>query len=896
MTTYTTINADMDPEETAEWMESLDAVIEHGGTARARYLLSRLLSRARHGGFLPDQLLSTDYVNTIRPHEEPVYPGDEVMEDRISDIIRWNAAVMVSRANTAHPGLGGHISTFASSADLYAVGLHHFFRGKDGEGAGDQIYIQGHASPGIYAHSFLEGRIQREQMERFRREVKRGKGLSSYPHPRLMPAYWEFPTVSMGLGPIASIYQARFNRYLQARGIADTSASRVWCFVGDGESDEPESLGALSVAAREGLDNLIWVVNCNLQRLDGPVRGNGKIVSELETVFRGAGWNVIKVLWGREWDDLFARDTHGLLRRALTETVDGAMQRFRAEDGGYIRKHLFGRRPELLEMVSHLTDDDIWKMRRGGHDVRKVYAAYRAAAEHNGRPTVVLAQTVKGFALGEGFEAKNVTHQMKKLSQEQLREFRDRLEIPVSDSAVARNDYYHPGLDSPEVKYVQERRRALGGPIPKRVSQPTTRVAAPDRSIYEEFFKGTKNPGGVSTTMAFVRLLTRLLKDNDMGQRVVPIIPDEARTFGMEPLFRQVGIYAAQGQLYEPVDRDQLLYYRESKDGQVLEEGITEAGSMASFSAAGTSYASHGEPMIPFYIFYSMFGFQRIGDLAWMACDMRARGFLMGATAGRTTLNGEGLQHEDGHSHLLAMTYPSIRAYDPAFAYEVAIIVRDGMARMLEHDEDVIFYITLQNENYPQPAMPDGVEDGVIRGLYRYDDGSRPASSTKKAGVQLFGSACILMQALRAQEILAEKFDVIADVWSATSYQQLRRGALEADRWNRRNPEKKQRTSYVQDVLANIDTPIVAASDYMKAVPDLIAPWVPTRYVTLGTDGFGMSDTREALRRHFAVDAEAIAYAALYALYLEGSVKKDVVTKARETLNIDPDALYPLDI
>ena len=896
MTAYTTLHADMDPEETAEWLESLDAVIEHGGTARARYLLSRLLSRARHGGFLPDQLLSTDYINTIRPHDEPAYPGDEELEDRISDIIRWNAAVMVSRANIAHPGLGGHISTFASSADLYEVGFHHFFQGKDGEGFGDQIYIQGHASPGIYARSFLEGRIDQHQLDRFRREVKRGEGLSSYPHPRLMPDYWEFPTVSMGLGPIASIYQARFNRYLHARGIADTSGSRVWCFVGDGESDEPESLGALSVAAREGLDNLIWVVNCNLQRLDGPVRGNGKIVSELETVFRGAGWNVIKVLWGREWDDLFARDSQGLLRRALTETVDGAMQRFRAEDGGYIRKHLFGRHPELLNLVSHLSDDDIWQMRRGGHDVRKVYAAYRAAAEYNGRPTVVLAQTVKGFTLGEGFEAKNVTHQMKKMTQDQLRAFRDRLDIPVTDRAIAKAEYYHPGENSEEVNYVRARREALGGPVPRRLGKPKIRVAPPTPALYEEFFKGTKNPGGVSTTMAFVRLLTRLLKDKSVGQRVVPIIPDEARTFGMEPLFRQVGIYAAHGQLYEPVDRDQLLYYRESKDGQVLEEGITEAGSMASFSAAGTSYASHGEPMIPFYIFYSMFGFQRIGDLAWMASDMRARGFLMGATAGRTTLNGEGVQHEDGHSHLLAMTYPSVCAYDPAFAYEIALIVGNGMTRMLEHDEDVIYYITLQNENYPHPPMPEGVREGVLQGLYRYHDGTRARARDARVDIQLFGSGCILMQTLLAQEILADRFDVHADVWSATSYQQLRRNALVCDRWNRRHPEAPQRSSYLHRVLGDISTPIVAASDFMKAVPDLIAPWIATRFVTLGTDGFGLSDTREALRRHFAVDAHAIAFAALHTLFLEGRVTEKEVLRARDELHVDPDALCPLDI
>ena len=892
MTLYATFQDDDDPQETQEWVDSLDAILEHRGTGRARYLLARLLNRARLGGFVPDRLLSTDYVNTIRPEDEPAFPGDEAMEDRIGDIIRWNAAVMVSGANARHEGLGGHISTFASSAELYDVGFNHFFQGREQSRSGDQIYFQGHASPGIYARSFLEGRITEDQMLRFRREAERGRGLSSYPHPRLMPDYWEFPTVSMGLGPINSIYQARFNRYLHARGICDTSPARVWCFVGDGETDEPESLGALSVATREGLDNLTWVVNCNLQRLDGPVRGNGKIVQELETVFRGAGWNVIKVMWGREWDDILARDTHGKLRRRFNEIVDGQMQRFKAEDGAYIRKHLFGQDPHLMALVAHLSDEQIFAMKRGGHDRRKLYAAYRAAVEHKGRPTVVLAQTVKGFALGEGFEAKNVTHQMKKMSEDDLRTFRDRLELPIDDADLPTAPFYHPGPDSPEVAYMRTRRETLGGHVPKRVSTFDVRIDLPDDDMYEEFRQGTKNPGGVSTTMAFVRMLTKLLKDRSVGPRVVPIIPDEARTFGMEPLFRQVGIYAAHGQLYEPVDKGQLLYYRESRDGQVLEEGITEAGSMASFTAAGTSYATHGEPMVPFYIFYSMFGFQRVGDLAWAFGDARGRGFLMGATAGRTTLNGEGLQHEDGHSHVLAATFPNLISYDPAFAYEIALIVQEGLRRMLHETQDVFYYITLQNENYPQPPMPDGVQTGVLRGLYPYQ---RVRDRAKKH-VTLFGSGVILNEVLRARDLLAKDFGVSADVFSATSYQQLRHDALTVERWNRLHPDKQPQAPYVQQVLADTKGPYVAASDYMKLVPDQIARWIPGTYLSLGTDGFGLSDTRPALRRHFEVDAECIAAAALRALQVDGQIEGRDVAKAIDALGLDPEKLRPTSI
>ncbi len=897
MTLFSQVQVDSDPIETREWLDSLDGVVGAAGPNRARYLLSLLLQRARIQGCLPDQLLATDYVNTIPVEAQPEFPGDEALEERISDIIRWNAAVMVSRANTNFPGLGGHISTYASAAELYDVGFHHFFRGKDEGRPGDQIFFQGHASPGIYARSFLEGRLTEAHLERFRREVERGQGLSSYPHPRLMPEYWEFPTVSMGLGPILSIYQARFNRYLQARGICDTSRARVWCFVGDGECDEPESLGALSVAAREGLDNLLWVINCNLQRLDGPVRGNGKIVQELETVFRGAGWNVIKALWGSEWDALLARDTQGLLRKRMNEVVDGQLQRYRAENGAYIRRHFFGAHPELLEMVAHLSDDDIWAMRRGGHDMRKVYAAYRAAVEHKGRPTVVLAQTVKGFSLGEGFEAKNVTHQMKKLSRDDLARFRDRLRLPISDRQLDNPPYYHPGEASDEVAYLRERRRALGGPLPRRIATFTVRFKAPRGDLYDEFFEGTKNPGGVSTTMAFVRLLTKLIKDPGIGKRIVPIIPDEARTFGMEPLFRQVGIYAAQGQLYEPVDKGQLLYYRESPDGQVLEEGITEAGSMASFFAAGTSYATHGEPMLPFYIFYSMFGFQRIGDLAWAFADARGRGFLLGATAGRTTLNGEGLQHQDGHSHLLAASYPNLLSFDPAFAYEIAVIVREGLRRMVDETQDIFYYITLQNENYPQPAMPDDqdaaqLEDGILKGLYRYRAAPRPHAHR----VQILGSGCVLLAVLEAQQILDRDFGVAADVWSATSYQQLRHDCLREERWNRLHPAEPPREAHLQRVLRGVTGPFVAASDYLTLVPEQVARWLPGPLVTLGTDGFGMSDTREALRRHFEVDAPSIVIAALHALAREGQVEPGRVRDAIAHLGVDPEKLRATSI
>jgi pyruvate dehydrogenase E1 component len=893
VTPYTTVQSDSNPTETTEWLDSLESILRTEGPDRARYVLARLMESAREAGYLPDQILATAYVNTIPVEHQPDYPGDLEMEDRISDIVRWNAAVMVSRANVHHPSLGGHLSTYASSAVLYDVGFHHFFRGKEAQRSGDQVYVQGHAAPGLYARSFLEGWITADQMDAFRRESSRKIGLSSYPHPRLMPTYWEFPTVSMGLGPIASIYQARFNRYLRARGILEGPESRVWAFVGDGETDEPESLGALSIASREGLDNLTWVINCNLQRLDGPVRGNGKIVQELETVFRGAGWNVIKVLWSSDWDPIFARDEQGLLRRRLTEYLDGHLQKFRTESGAYMREHLFGVSPELLAIVSDYTDEQLKNLRRGGHDMEKVYSGYRAAVDHQGRPTVVLAQTVKGFSLGEGFEGKNVTHQMKKLSEDQLRTFRDRLDLPITDGQLRDPPYFHPGAHSPEVQYIKECRAPLGGRWPSRRTDTAVTLAVPERDLYAEFYEGTKAPGGVSTTMAFARLLTKLLKDEGVGRRIVPIIPDEARTFGMEPLFRQVGIYAAKGQLYEPVDKDQLLYYRESKDGQVLEEGITEAGSMASFTAAGTAYATHGQPMIPFYIFYSMFGFQRTGDQIWAFGDARGRGFLMGATAGRTTLNGEGLQHQDGHSHLLATTVPNVIAYEPAFAYEIAMIVEDGLRRMVQDEEDVFYYVTLHNENYQQPPLPsEDVREGVLRGLYLY----RPATERRDLHVTLFGSGSILKRALAAQECLARDFGVSADVWSATSYQQLRREALQCDRWNRLHPTDAPRVSTLQRLLGDMEGPIVAVGDQLKLVADQIVPWVDRTFVPLGTDGFGMSDTREALRRHFEIDESMVVVAALDALRKDGRLDAKRVADAIEQLAVDPDKLDPLDV
>jgi len=886
---------DSDPAETQEWIDSLDDVVRTAGKERADFLLRKVLKRARQLQVGLPGLVQSRYINTISPEQEPAYPGDENMELRIRRIIRWNAVVMVLRANHLFAGIGGHLSTYASAASLYEVGFNHFFRGKDEGDSGDQIFFQGHAAPGFYARAFLEGRLNESQLDHFRREVERGQGLSSYPHPRLMPEFWEFPTVSMGLGPLNAIYQARFNRYLMARGIKDTSRSRVWAFLGDGEMDEPEAVGALTLAARDGLDNLTFVINCNLQRLDGPVRGNGKIIQELEATFTGAGWNVIKVIWAREWDALLARDYDGMLVDRMNETVDGDWLKYTVETGAYIREHFFGTDPRLLQMVEQMTDEDIKRLRRGGHDHKKVYAAYAAAVETRGRPTVILAQTVKGWTLGPGAEARNMTHQMKKMKLDELKKFRDRLELPIPDRKLDDPPYYHPGPDSPEVQYLLERRRALGGCVPKRIVR-VKPMPPPGDKVFAEFSTGTRQDQMVSTTMAFGKLLRNLLRDPAWGKRVVPIIPDEARTFGMEVLFREIGIYAAGGQRYEPVDSKLVLSYTEKPDGQLLEEGITEAGSMASFTAAGTSYATHGETMIPFYIFYSMFGFQRTGDLCWAFGDMRGRGFMLGATAGRTTLNGEGLQHEDGHSHVLASTIPNLRAYDPAFAYEVATIVQDGLKRMAVDGEDIYYYLTLYNQDYAMPPMAEGVQEGILRGLYLYRTAPTVADAESRGlRAQLFGSGVILLQALRAQEILAEKHGVAADVWSATSYSQLRNEALSVERWNRLHPDAAPRTPFVTQTLAGTAGPIIAASDFMKSVPDFIARWVPRSYTPLGTDGFGRSDTREALRRHFEIDAEHIVAATLAALAREGKVEPSVASRAIRDLGLDPERGDPRD-
>ncbi|HEX2766980.1 MAG TPA: pyruvate dehydrogenase (acetyl-transferring), homodimeric type [Candidatus Limnocylindria bacterium] len=879
---------DIDPVETQEWLDSLDEVVEKAGKDRARYLLYKLLKRARMRQIGLPSLTQTRYINTISPEQEPYFPGDEQMELRIRRMIRWNALAMVLRANTKYEGIGGHLSTYASAASLYEVGFNHFFRGGGESGiGGDQVFFQGHAAPGIYARAFLEGRLTEERLDHFRREALRpGIGLSSYPHPRLMPDFWQFPTVSMGLGPLAAIYQARFNRYLAARGMADTSGSRVWAFLGDGEMDEPESVGALSLAAREGLDNLTFVINCNLQRLDGPVRGNGKIIQELEAVFRGAGWNVIKVIWAREWDDLLARDKDGVLVNKMTETLDGDYQRLAVSDGAYIREHFFGPDPRLRALVEHLSDDELAKLRRGGHDYRKVFAAYAAAAAHKGAPTVILAKTVKGWTLGPGIEGRNVTHQAKKLTADELKIFRDRLELDIPDDKLKEAPYYHPGPDAPEIQYMLERRRQLGGSLPRRVVIPKP-LPQPKDTVFSEFFAGSDRPA--STTMAFSRLVRNLVRDPDIGRRIVPIIPDEARTFGMDPLFKEVGIYNPLGQKYTPVDKELLLSYLEKSDGQLLEEGITEAGAMGSFQAAGTSYATWAEPMVPFYTFYSMFGMQRTGDQVWAFGDARGRGFMMGATAGRTTLTGEGLQHDDGHSHVLASTVPNILAYDPAFAYELAIIVREGVDRMYgERGEDVFYYITLYNENWAQPAKADGVEEGVLRGLYRF----KPAEAGSRR-VQILASGPILLQALEAQRVLAEKYDVAADIWSATSFQQLRNEALDVERWNRLHPDAEPRVPYVRQCLDPTEGPIIAATDYMKAVPDMIARWVDRPFNILGTDGFGRSDTRDALRMHFEVNAPHITYAALHGLCLDGKSTPDELKHAIADLSIDPERPNP---
>ncbi len=882
-------SVDTDPSETAEWLGSIDYVLRSKGPERAQYLLEKLRERTAREGVQLSTDATTPYINSIPASKQPAYPGDREMERRIKSIIRWNAMAMVTRANKKFDGLGGHISTFASSATLYEVAFNHFFRGRGEDGySGDIVYFQGHASPGMYSRAFLEGRLSEDNLDHFRRELRDTKGLSSYPHPWLMPQFWEYPTVSMGLGPIMAIYQARFNKYLKDRGFKDTSKQKVWAFLGDGECDEPESLGAITLASRERLDNLVFVINCNLQRLDGPVRGNGKIIQELEALFRGAGWNVIKVIWGSDWDALLEKDESGLLIKRMGEVVDGQFQKYVAMPGSYIREHFFGKYPELLKLVENYSDERLEKMRRGGHDPEKVYAAYKAAMETSGRPTVILAKTIKGYGLGEAGEGRNVAHNQKKLNDAELLEFRSRFGIPISDDEVSKAPFYKPPENSREIRYLKEQRKKLGGYLPSRpLEHPTMEV--PTLSEFERYTRGSQGKD-ISTTMGFVRLLEGLCKDKKIGRNVVPIVPDESRTFGMEGMFRQFGIYAHSGQLYEPVDSDQLLYYKEARDGQMLEEGITEAGSMSTFNAAGTAYSSHGINMIPFYIYYSMFGFQRIGDLIWAAADMRAKGFLIGGTAGRTTLNGEGLQHQDGHSLLNAIAFPTVRAYDPAYAYETTVIVMDGLRRLYQEGEVAIYYITVENENYAHPDMPAGVEEGIVKGIYRL--GSREVPSAR-ARVQLFGSGPILRMVLNAQELLAERYGIASDVWSVTSYTQLRREAGDCRRWNMLHPTEPQRRSYLETVLDGVEGPFIAASDYVRALSEQLTPWIPGDYYCLGTDGMGRSETREALRRHFEVDAEAVVIATLHRLAVAGKIPASEVSQAIRDLGYDPDKANP---
>ncbi|HEU4683292.1 MAG TPA: pyruvate dehydrogenase (acetyl-transferring), homodimeric type [Nitrospira sp.] len=879
--------ADQDPQETREWLDSLEYVLEKEGAERAVYLFERLRDRLGDRGARVPMPVNTPYVNTIPASQQPPYPGNLEIERRIRSVIRWNAMAMVVKANKERPGIGGHISTYASAATLYEVAFHHFLHGKDAPHGGDLVYFQGHAIPGIYARSFVEGRLSEEALHRFRAEVTPGgKGLSSYPHPWLMPDYWEFPTVSMGLGPLMSIYQARFNRYLQDRGLKDTSRQRVWAFVGDGEMDEPESLAGLSLAAREKLDNLTWVVNCNLQRLDGPVRGNGKIIQELEAIFRGAGWHVIKVIWGSDWDPLLAQDDEGLLVKRMGEVVDGWYQKYTVEGGAFARKHFFGADPRLLKMVENYSDEQIHKLLRGGHDPRKVYAAYKAAVEHRGQPTVILAKTIKGYGLGEAGEGRNVTHQQKKMNEQELREFRTRFSVPVGDDQLAATPFYRPPAGSPEAAYLAERAKAMGGRIPERRVK-VEPLDTPGLDQFKEFLEGS-GERAVSTTMGFARMLGRLLGLKPFGKHLVPIIPDEARTFGLEALFRQYGIYSHVGQLYEPVDKSALLYYFEATNGQILEEGITEAGAVSSYIAAGTAYATHGVNTIPFYIFYSMFGFQRVGDLIWASSDMRARGFLLGATAGRTTLEGEGLQHQDGQSPLLASAYPTIAAYDPAFMFELAVILEDGLRRMYRDQEERAYYITLYNETYPMPAMPAGAEEGIREGLYRFK--AAPERAAHRG--HLFASGPLVNEAVRAQEILA-RYGVAADVWSATSYKTLRMRTLEAERWNMLHPGEPPRLSYLQKTMQGVDGPCLAVSDYVRLVPQQISPWVPGGLLALGTDGFGRSDSRKALRRFFETDAEHQAAAMLYALHRRRTIEATAVAQAVRDLGLSIDDRPP---
>ena len=872
-------------EEIAEWLEAFNQVVDEEGASRGRELMSALMQRARESGVQVPVQLNTPYVNTIPPEQEVPYPGDRLLERRIKSLIRWNAMAMVHRQNKKDTGIGGHISTYSSVATLFEVGFNHFFHARYGDQPGDLIYFQGHASPGVYARAYLEGRLSEEQVRNFRHELRGAAGLPSYPHPWLLPDFWSFPTVSMGIGPINAIYQARFMRYLENRGIIPETPRKVWAFVGDGETDEPESMGSLTLASREKLDNLIFVVNCNLQRLDGPVRGNGKIINELEAAFRGAGWNVIKLVWGSDWDKLFARDKSGLMLKRMEEVVDGEYQSYKAKGGEYIRREFFGKYPELREMVADMSDDELHRLTRGGHDPQKVYNAYKRAVEHRGSPTVILAHTVKGYGLGSA-EARNATHQEKKLADEALTAFRSRFAIPIPEEAAREGSLYRPPDDSPEIAYMRQRRKELGGFMPQR-EVPASNFEALELDHFAESLAGSKGRA-VSTTMGFVSMLRQLLKHPRIGKLVVPIIPDEGRTFGMESIIRQVGIYASQGQLYKPHDVDMLLYYREEKSGQILEEGITEAGSMASFTAAGTAYSNYKVPMIPFFTYYSMFGFQRIGDMIWAFADARGKGFLMGGTAGRTTLSGEGLQHQDGHSLVLSSTVPTCHSYDPAYVYEIAVIVQDGIRRMYQQGEDRFYYITLYNEDYAMPEMPQGVEEGILRGIYKYR-----AAASGKAVVQLFGSGPILNEALRAQEILQQKYGVAADAWSVTSYNELRRDALGAERWNRLHPTEPAKRPYILDALNGNEGPIIAATDYMKAVPDQLAPWLLNRLVSLGTDGFGRSDNRHYLRQHFEINAESIAAAALSRLARDGKFDAQRAAKAMQELGLDSEKIDP---
>ena len=873
--------------EQREWLESLDYVIQQGDRPRVQRLLASLRHRARMSGVALPFTAVTAYVNTIRPEDETPIPGSQEVERRIKSLVRWNAMAMVVRANRLSEGIGGHISTYASAATLYEIGFNHFFRGKGKDGEGDLIYFQGHASPGIYARAFLEGRIGAEKLHNFRQELAQGGGLSSYPHPWLMPDFWEFPTVSMGLGPIMAIYQARFNRYLEDRRLKKPSNQRVWAFLGDGETDEPESLGSIGLASREKLDNLIFVINCNLQRLDGPVRGNGQIIQELEAIFRGAGWNVIKVMWGSDWDPLLAKDHDGLLAKRMGEVVDGQYQKYAVEDGAYLREHFFGTDPRLLDMVKHLSDEQLKKLRLGGHDPVKVFNAYKAAVEHKGQPTVILARTIKGYGLGEAGEGKNITHQQKKMNEGDLRSFRTRFGIPISDDEIADAPFYRPADDSTELQYLRERRKALGGFVPNR-SVRVEPLNAPIAPIFEEFFAGTEGRKA-STTMVFVRMLSKLLRDKEIGDLIVPIVPDEARTFGMESLFRAVGIYSHVGQKYEPVDMDTLLYYKEAQDGQILEEGITEAGSLSSFIAAGTAYATHAINTIPFFIFYSMFGFQRVADLIWAGADSRMRGFLLGATAGRTTLAGEGLQHQDGQSHIYSLSVPNCVSYDPAFAYELAVIIEDGIRRMYRDQESIFYYLSVMNEQYEMPHMPEGSREGILKGMYRF---SRAANGKSTRRAQLLGSGAILNEAIAAQKLL-EKYDVAADVWSVTSYQELYREGHAVDRWNMLHPSEAPRVPYVTQAFKDAPGVIVAALDYLKALPDSIERCLPRKIRALGTDGFGRSEDRADLRNFFEVDRRFITLATLAELAQEGQVAKSVVAQAIKDLGIDPEKPNP---